>query len=165
MLLYSTGIIGRTIFLLVNHRRLQPILIVSMYLTTTLSLLIALYYGYSGIITLTIFSMIISLVLAAICYRLREKVDNFTNHLFTLCQIYLHGIIYQLLIILFVMIAFISFSLMQRLGVNNTILDTFNSIISVVLFSFVILFVCWHWLRKSIIGLYQFSLEQQKINK
>ncbi|KJF86112.1 hypothetical protein GLP30_18280 [Photobacterium phosphoreum] len=114
---------------------------------------------------MTIFSIIISLILAAICYRLREKVDNFTNHLFTLCKIYLHGIIYLLLIISFVMVAFISYSLMQSLGVNNTILDTFNSIISAVLFSLVLLFVCWHWLRNSIIGLYQFSLEQQKINK
>ncbi len=165
MLLCPIRIIGRTNFLLVNHRRLQPILIVSMYLITTLSLLIALYYGYSGIIAMTIFSMIISLVLAAACYRLREKFDNFTNHLFTLCQIYLHGIIYQLLIILFVIVAFISYSLMQSLGVNNTILDTFNSIISTVLCSFVILFVCWHWLRNSIIGLYKYSLEQQKINK
>ena len=156
MLLYLIGIIERMSFLFVKHRRLQPILIVSMYLITTLSLLIALYYGYSGII---------SLILAAICYRLREKVDNFTNHLFTLCKIYLHGIIYLLLIISFVMVAFISYSLMQSLGVNNTILDTFNSIISAVLFSLVLLFVCWHWLRNSIIGLYQFSLEQQKINK
>jgi hypothetical protein len=165
MLLYLIGIIERMSFLFVKHRRLQPILIVSMYLITTLSLLIALYYGYSGIITMTIFSIIISLILAAICYRLREKVDNFTNHLFTLCKIYLHGIIYLLLIISFVMVAFISYSLMQSLGVNNTILDTFNSIISAVLFSLVLLFVCWHWLRNSIIGLYQFSLEQQKINK
>lgn len=165
MLLYLVGIIGRTNFLLVNHRRLQPILIVSMYLITALSLLIALCFGYSGIITMVIFSIISSLILTAICYRLRDKVDNFTNHLFALCQIYLHGIIYLLLIILFVVIAFISFSLMQSFGVKNTTLDSFNSIISAVLFSFAILFVCWHWLRNSIIGLYQFSLEQQKINK